>query len=91
MIKSCSIEVRGRVQGVGYRYWVRDTASDLGLKGFVSNRYDDRTVQIEAEGEEQEISDLIEQCRTGPPLARVTDIRVDYVPLRNYKEFVIRH
>jgi acylphosphatase len=42
--------VIGRVQGVGYRWWVRGRAKELGLTGWVANHPDDRTVELVAEG-----------------------------------------
>jgi acylphosphatase len=72
------IMVRGRVQGVGFRYFVQDAASRLGLTGNVRN-CPDSTVEIVAEGNACAITDLIEQVRQGPRLARVE--RVDAVDI----------
>ena len=65
-----SLRVRGRVQGVGYRWWTVRTASDLGLEGWVRNRRDG-TVEILAIGEAAAIDALQESCRQGPTAAVV--------------------
>ncbi len=72
------ITVRGRVQGVGFRYFVQNEAARLGLTGNVRN-CPDSTVEIVAEGNARAIADLIEQVKQGPRLARVE--RVDAVDI----------
>ena len=67
------IEVDGRVQGVGFRWFVREAARRAGLAGWVKNRADGR-VEIAAAGPEAAIADLLSAARTGPPGARVDHI-----------------
>ena len=64
------VVVRGRVQGVGFRYFVSHTARELGLSGTVRNR-PDGTVEVEAEGDRERLAGLLEALRRGPPAARV--------------------
>ena len=68
------ITVDGRVQGVGFRYFVRSRAKELQINGFVRNGWDGKVV-IEAEGEKKDLDTLVDYLRIGPSLARV--IRVD--------------
>ncbi|MFN2565948.1 MAG: acylphosphatase [Gemmatimonadaceae bacterium] len=63
--------VRGRVQGVGFRWFVRERARELGVRGWVRNR-GDGSVEVEAEGELATIERLRELLRKGPPGARVS-------------------
>ncbi|HSR46454.1 MAG TPA: acylphosphatase [Anaerolineales bacterium] len=65
--------VEGLVQGVGFRYYVRDTAARLGATGWVRNRTDGR-VEIVAEAEPSVLSNLEAQVRRGPPASRVEAI-----------------
>ncbi len=65
--------VRGRVQGVGYRYFVLRLASGLGLEGWVANEADG-SVRIRAEGAPDVLAELLVELRVGPPGARVDDI-----------------
>ncbi len=65
--------VSGRVQGVGYRYFTRDSARALGLSGWVRN-IRGGGVEVEVEGGRAVIDRFIEELRHGPPLSRVLDV-----------------
>lgn len=65
--------VRGRVQGVGFRYHVLRTARILGLAGWVANERDG-SVRTVAEGSEASIDRFHEALRDGPPGAIVDDV-----------------
>ncbi len=82
------IYVRGRVQGVGYRWSALREANRRGIKGFVRNQ-DDGSVYIEAEGHYEKLLDFIEWCRSGP--GYVSSVRVVPAPPENYDQFTIRH
>jgi acylphosphatase len=69
------VVIHGRVQGVGFRAFVEDTAEHLALEGWVRNRRDG-TVEAVFAGPEQTVAAAIEACRTGPRSARVTTIDV---------------
>lgn len=59
--------VHGRVQGVGFRWWTRSRALELGLTGHATNKPDGR-VHVVAEGPEQACRELLALLRgTGPP------------------------
>lgn len=68
------VVIRGRVQGVGYRAWVDHHARSLGLKGWVRNRRDG-SVEAVFEGTEDVVVDMVIACRSGPPSARVDDVK----------------
>ena len=83
------ITVRGRVQGVGFRYFVQNAATRLGLTGNVRN-CPDSTVEIRAEGNARAIADLIEQVKQGPRLARVERVDAVDIPVEDtYGSFSI--
>ncbi len=63
----------GTVQGVGFRYFVRDKAQKLGVKGYVRN-LSDGTVEIVAEADEETLKKFFSEIEKGPPLAKVTDV-----------------
>lgn len=67
--------VTGRVQGVGFRWFVRAEAQPLKLRGWVRNR-EDGAVEGEAEGTEDAIDALVEQLEVGPPSAIVTNVEI---------------
>ncbi len=56
--------VHGRVQGVGFRWWTRSRASELGLRGYARN-LDDGRVEVVAEGPEDDCLRLLELLRGG--------------------------
>ncbi|HLE58134.1 MAG TPA: acylphosphatase [Candidatus Limnocylindria bacterium] len=63
--------VVGRVQGVGYRYWLLHRATDAGLTGWVRNLPDERSLELLVEGGATAIEALERALWTGPPGARV--------------------
>ncbi len=67
------LRVRGRVQGVGFRWFARETAASLGLAGWVRNR-EDGTVEAEAEGRAAALDEFVRRLRGGCPGARVDSI-----------------
>ena len=83
------LQVHGRVQGVGYRHWVRDTATRLGLAGWVRNRADG-TVEALVEGDTAAVEEMLRACRRGPPGASVSLIHEDLVELEELAGFVVR-
>jgi acylphosphatase len=66
--------IEGRVQGVFFRDSTRREAIELGLKGWVKNRFDG-SVEVVAEGPREKVETLIAWCHHGPPIARVTRVR----------------
>ena len=71
------IRVSGRVQGVGFRYALRDEALRLGVAGWVRNRADG-SVEALAQGSAATVQALVDWARRGPPAARVT--RLEALP-----------
>jgi acylphosphatase len=71
--------VRGRVQGVGFRWFVIEAANRLGLDGWVANE-PDGTVRCVAEGDRAALSGLLEQLRVGPRGARVDGVDEAWLP-----------
>jgi acylphosphatase len=67
--------VRGRVQGVGFRWFVEREARTLGVAGWVRNRADG-TVEVLATGSKDQLSNLHSRLREGPRAARVDDVQV---------------
>jgi len=67
------VAVRGRVQGVGYRWFVRERARALGLTGWVRNRQDG-SVEVLAIGTDSALEQLRGLLRSGPSGARVSDV-----------------
>ena len=72
------ITVTGKVQGVGYRYFVAKRANQIGLKGFVKN-LPDGDVVLQAQGSKSDIETLINFLKIGPKLSRVDSVIVKWL------------
>jgi len=69
------LSIRGRVQGVFFRDWAIQAATQLGIAGWVRNRTDG-SVEALAIGEADAVEAFIARCRTGSPAARVDDVEI---------------
>ena len=76
MIVAKRFFVRGRVQGVGFRYYVQDHASVEGVHGYVQNLPDGR-VEAFVEGEEESVLRVERAIRRGPSGARIEEVVAD--------------
>jgi acylphosphatase len=69
--------VTGRVQGVGFRWWVQRRAAELGLVGWVMNAPDERSVELVAEGTPDAIAELERLLHVGPSGAFVEAVETE--------------
>lgn len=74
------INVSGRVQGVGYRYFAQQKANEMGITGWVKNAFDG-SVLIVAQGIEAELKTFIDYLYIGPTRSRIDRITVIKVKL----------
>lgn len=89
MLRSYKIIVKGKVQGVNYRYNAQAMAHKLNLTGFVRNQFDG-TVLAHAEGAEEAVNRFIEWCNIGPRMAEVSEVQADEQDLVGYQTFEIK-
>ncbi len=83
------ITVHGRVQGVGFRYFVQHVGTLLGVVGDVRN-CPDSTVEIVVQGSEKKVAEFIRRVEQGPALARVERLDVVDIPVQDsYGSFSI--
>lgn len=82
--------VRGRVQGVGFRYFVEHSARALGVTGWVRNA-DDGSVEVYAAGTAVQLSDLAGLLWKGPRWAEVAGVDEAEARLESHTGFLIRH
>jgi acylphosphatase len=80
--------VSGRVQGVGFRWFVEREAATLGVTGWVRNREDGR-VEVMATGTREQLSALYRRLQEGPRAARVDDVAVSTASFLEAKSFGI--
>ncbi len=85
------LRIRGRVQGVGFRFSALDEARRLGVTGWVRNTHDG-DVEVVAEGERELLQRLLTWCHVGPRGALVTDVEERWLEHRGeFADFRIRH
>lgn len=88
-MKRVHLFISGDVVGVGYRGWAKRQAQDLHLTGWVKNR-EDKTVEIVAEGNEQEVKKFIIMCKHGPDVSWVEAVTAQWLPAtREFMDFSV--
>ena len=87
-MKSYHLSIKGRVQRVFYRESAKREANRLGVTGWVKNK-PDGSVELLACGTEDTVQKLVEWCKTGPPLAKVTEVTITEVELQSFTTFTV--
>jgi acylphosphatase len=82
--------IRGRVQGVGFRYFVERVAGELGVNGYTRN-LDDGRVEVYATGTEAQLSEFGGYLRQGPHLADVRGVEEMEAAVLEYRGFHIEY
>ena len=80
------IQISGRVQNVGFRYFVVMKAGEYQITGTVKNK-PDGTVVVEAEGTQEKLDIFLVDLEKGPGWARVDDVKVTQLPVADYNGF----
>jgi acylphosphatase len=84
-------EITGHVQGVGFRYFVRQAARRFGLVGWVRND-PEGTVTVQAEGSRARLDAFLDALREGPEAAEVEDVEVRWEPATGrFKTFSVEY
>lgn len=81
--------ISGRVQGVGFRYFVQEKAFELGLNGFARNLEDGR-VEVYATGFPEKLSELAAALHVGPRMADVRSVDEREETVKNFSNFAVR-
>ena len=81
--------VQGRVQGVGYRYFVLRHAEELGIAGYAKNQADG-TVEVVAEGASAALQQLEERLNEGPSFSHVSHVEREAIQERGATGFHVR-
>lgn len=89
-MKQVYIVIKGRVQGVGFRYFALHKAEELQIKGWVRNTFDGK-VEMEASGESENLNTFIDWMKMGPARAIIHTFSVsDIAPQRDFTNFTVR-
>ena len=88
-MKTVKATVSGKVQGVGFRYYVKSHADDLGLKGYARNLADGR-VEVLMQGASENIQQLLSRLEQGPRFSTVSSVEMtDCGTSESYDQFQI--
>jgi acylphosphatase len=83
------VNVRGVVQGVGFRYWCRGRAKEIGVRGYAANLHDG-SVEVAFEGERGLVESFINELKVGPTYSHIADIKIEwYDSPKGYDDFRI--
>jgi acylphosphatase len=88
-LRRVRLEISGRVQGVWFREATRIEAEHLGVRGWVRNCADG-SVEAVFEGAPDAVREMEQWCHTGPPAARVVEVKSNPEPPAGEKEFRVR-
>jgi acylphosphatase len=87
---SALVRVYGRVQGVGFRFFVREQANRMGIKGWVRNMADGG-VEMFAQGDRESLDIFLERVKKGPAFGHVEKFNIDWITSeKKYDEFTIK-
>ncbi|MBL7148046.1 MAG: acylphosphatase [Nanoarchaeota archaeon] len=87
-MKSVKLIITGDVTLVGFRYFIRENAIKLNLKGYVRNIQD--KVEVIFEGQEENVNKMIELCKKGPTFSKVTNVEINELNSQGFTTFEIR-
>ena len=90
MKKGVKIIIKGTVQGVFFRNFVKETALKLKIVGFVRN-LSNGSVEIMAEGDVDDVDKFCDICSKGPKHAKIREFIISERPFQDFKEFKILH
>lgn len=83
------IFISGKVQGVGFRAFIRREAAVLNIRGWAKNLIDGR-VEAVIQGDKNKVAQMIEKIKEGPSYARVDNLKINEEELTEYRDFQIK-
>jgi acylphosphatase len=90
MKKSVRLYIKGTVQGIFFRQFIKENAERYDVKGFVRNLEDGR-VEVFAEGDIENVEKMIELCKVGPRHSRIENVEIKEEKFQDFKEFKLLH
>ncbi len=90
MKKAFLYRIKGRVQGVGFRFFAYKKAELIGVKGYVKN-LPNGDVEVWGEGDENQLKEFENFLRKGPTFARVVEIQKEEQVPENFQSFEIKY
>ena len=77
-IGTYNLLLSGRVQGVGFRYFVEVRAARYNIKGYVRNTYDNK-VEVVCQGEPDNLDKFILEVKNGPSFSHITNVEIEEI------------
>lgn len=90
MKKSVRLYIKGVVQGIFFRIFIKENAEKNNVKGFVRN-LDDGRIEIFLEGVINDVNNMIEICKKGPKHSQIKNVEIKPENFQSLKEFKILH
>jgi len=90
MKKAVRLYIKGTVQGIFFRQFIKDNAEKINVKGFARNLEDGR-VEVFMEGNNEDVDKMTELCRKGPKHSKIDDVEIKEEKFQDFKEFKILH
>jgi acylphosphatase len=87
---ACHVRLTGKVQGVGFRAWVREQAKQALVGGWVRNCADG-SVEVHLEGSRDEVESIVERLRDGPAGARPANVQIEGAGVEYLTRFEVRY
>lgn len=85
-IIAIKMKLYGKVQGVGFRFFLSEHAKRLDIKGYAKN-LEDGSLECHFEGEREKVKKIVELAKKGPPLAKIKKFEIEKVEVKNFENF----
>ena len=90
-LKRMAISIYGRVQAVGYRYFIKEAAQRYHISGWVKNM-ETGEISIEAQGEDELLKRFVQDVEQGPRISHVDEMKIAEIPVKEQeRSFSIRY
>lgn len=90
MKKSIRIYIKGTVQGVFFRSFIKENAERYNVKGFVRNLEDGR-IEVFMEGNSEDVNKMLGLCEKGPKHSQIRDVQIKKEIFQGFNNFKILH
>jgi len=90
MKKSIRVYIKGNVQGIFFRGFIKENAEKYNVKGFVRNLEDGR-IEAFFEGNNEDVDKMIELCKKGPKHSQVMNTEIKQERFQDFKNFKVLH
>lgn len=87
-MKTLRVKIKGVVQGIFFRKFVKDNADELSVRGFVRNLEDGR-IEMVMEGKDDKVNELLIKCKKGPKHSEIKEIEIEEIKHQGFKDFKI--